>query len=44
MIATAWIGRWADAAGPTVVPSALSLLGGLLLVVVAGMWWITRRD
>lgn len=44
MIATAAIGRWADAAGPSIVPSALSLLGGLLLIVVAGMWWITRHD
>lgn len=44
VIATAVIGRWADASGPSVVPTALSALGGLLLVVVAAMWWITRRD
>lgn len=44
MIVTAWIGRWADASGPMIVPSALSILAGLLLIVVASMWWVTRDD
>lgn len=41
--ATAFIGSWVGLAGPQVIPSALSGIAGLLLVVVAALWWLTRR-
>lgn len=41
--ATAVIGGWVGRAGPQVVPSALTGMAGLLVVVVALQWWLTRR-
>lgn len=40
--ATAAIGAWVAAAGPSVVPTALSIIVALLLLVVAFLWHGTR--
>jgi len=41
--ATAVIGAWVGRTGPGAIPSALSGIAGLLLLVVAVLWWRTRR-
>lgn len=43
MGATAAIGTWVARSGPLVVPTALSAIAAGLVVVVAALWWGTRR-
>ena len=40
---TAAIGAWVARSGPDVIPTALSGIAAVLLVVVASLWWRTRH-
>lgn len=41
---TAVIGAWVARAGPEVVPTALSAVVAILLLVIAALWWGTRSS